>query len=49
MELLELENQMVSLNKLGWAYEPLPLETTKIIIPLSMIGGVVLLVQTRKG
>ncbi|KAG4995672.1 hypothetical protein JHK85_027111 [Glycine max] len=49
MELLELENQMVSLNKLGWAYELLPLETTKIIIPLSMIGGVVLLVQTRKG
>ena len=48
MELLELEKQMVSLNRLGWASVPLLLETTKIIIPLSMRGGVVLLVRTRK-
>lgn len=48
MELLGLESQMVSLNKLGWAYEPLPPETTKITIPLSMIGEVALLVRTRK-
>lgn len=48
MELLELVNQMVSLNRQDWVYVSLPLGTTKIIIPLSMIGGAVLLVQTRK-
>jgi hypothetical protein len=49
MELLQLANQMESLNRLGWVYVPLSKETDKIIIPLSAISGVVLLVQTRRG
>jgi len=48
MELLQLANQMESL-RLGWAYVLLPIETAKIIIPLSMTSGAVLLVQTRIG
>jgi hypothetical protein len=49
MELLELENQMACLTKLGWAHVSLLLEMTQIAILLSMIGGIVLLIQTRKG
>jgi len=49
MELLQLANQMESLSRLGWVYVPLPIETAKIITPLSTISGVVLLVQTRIG
>jgi hypothetical protein len=49
MELLQLANQMESLNRLGWVYVPLSKETDKIIIPLLAISGVVLLVQTRRG
>lgn len=49
MELLELENQMVSRNRLAWACVPPSLGLTPRIIPLQMIEEIVLLDQIRKG
>jgi hypothetical protein len=49
MELLELENQMVSRNRLAWACVPPSLGLTPRIIPFQMIGEIVLLAQKRKG
>lgn len=49
MDLSELENQTPSLNKLGWGYASLPLKLIWTTILLSMRGGIVLSIQTRKG